>query len=160
LDENHQDNRHILKVLSEDLRPDEKTVRHKDAGFIAGELDENWLPTVGKNGWILISADSRLWRRAVLRQVLFNAGVRAFIFTENTLRGETRAEIVRKALPEMRDLVRDNPPPFVASLTVEGHSRIQFDNEFHKAVLKREKASQKRRAKIKPKKKARMAKKK
>jgi hypothetical protein len=153
LDENHQDNAHILKVLSENLTSEEQVIRHRDAGFSAGELDENWLPIVGRNGWILISADSRLWRRSILREVLFKAGVRAFIFTENNLRGETRAEIVRKALPEMRSTVRDTPPPFICSLTVEGHSRIQFDKALHKTVLKKEKASHKRKKKSRSRKK-------
>ena len=134
------------------MNPDEHVIRHRDAGFHAGELDENWLPTVGKNAWLLVSSDARLWRRSVLREVLFKAGVRAFIFTENNLRGETRAEILRKALPEMRQTVREMPPPFVASLTVEGHSRVQFDKALHKMVLKREKASHKRRKSKKKKK--------
>ena len=86
----------------------------------------------------------------MLRQALFAAGVRAFIFTENNLRGDTRAQILRKALPEMRALVRDNPPPFIASLTVEGHAHLQYDLKMHRAVLRREKAAEKRRVKRKP----------
>jgi hypothetical protein len=151
LDENHQDNPHILKVLSENMRSDEKVIRHRDAGFTAGELDENWLPTAGRSGWIVISTDTRLWRRSVLREVLFRSGVRAFIFTENNLRGETRAQILAKALPKMREMVRDNPPPFVASLTTEGNVHVQFDDALHKRVLKREQRSHRRAMKKKAK---------
>jgi len=79
-----------------------------------------------------------------LREALFVAGVRAFIFTKNNLRGETQAQILEKALPKMRALVRDNPPPFVASLTVEGNTHIQFDKVLHKKVLRREKRSHQR----------------
>jgi hypothetical protein len=146
LDENHQDNPHILEVLTKNLRNDEQVIKHRDAGFMAGEFDENWLPIAGRNGWIVISADARLWRRSILREVLFRAGVRAFIFTENNLRGETRAQILAKALPRMRELVRDNQPPFVASLTVEGNSYIRFDDMLHKKVLKREQRSHKKKA--------------
>lgn len=150
LDENHQDNPHVLRCLNEELPAPEGYKKHKDVPFRPGELDENWLPVVGLNGWILVSTDTRLWRRSVLRQALFAAGVRAFIFTENNLRGDTRAQILRKALPEMRALVRDNPPPFIASLTVEGHAHLQYDLKMHRAVLRREKAAEKRRVKRKP----------
>lgn len=147
LDENHQDNAHILRVFAERLTSGEQVIKHRDAGFKLGELDENWLPVVGRNGWILISADARIWRRSILRTVLFNAGVRGFFFVENTLRGETRAQIIDKALPEMRELVRTVPPPFVASITTEGHAHIRYTPELHKRVLKNEAKSKKRKAK-------------
>jgi hypothetical protein len=141
LDENHSRNRHILRVLAEDLDPQEKVIRAGvDVGFPCGMLDENWLPIVGGNGWIVISADTRIWRRSVLREVLVRHGVRGFFFTENNLRGEVRAQILRSALPEMRTIVRENPPPFVASLTVEGHAHVIFDKAKHRQVLRKEKA--------------------
>jgi PIN like domain len=141
LDENHSRNRHILKVLAQDLDPAEKVIRAGvDADFPCGMLDENWLPIVGLNGWIVVSADTRIWRRSVLREVLFRHGVRGFFFTENNLRGELRAAILRSALPEMRRIVRETPPPFVASLTVEGHAHVIFDNAKHRRAMRKEMA--------------------
>lgn len=148
IDENHSKNPHILKVLAEHLQGSEKFIPFESV-FPSGTLDEEWLPQVGKNAWILISADSRLWRRSVLRQALFQAGVRAFIFTENVLRGETRGEILRKALPEMRTLVRENSPPFVGSLTIDGHAHILYDSDFHREIVRRELKSKRRRMKTK-----------
>lgn len=140
LDENHSRNRHILEVLSKELDPTERIVKAGvDEGFPAGMLDEDWLPIVGRNGWIVVSADTRIWRRSVLREVLFKHGVRGFFFTENNLRGELRAAILRNALPEMRVIVRDNPPPFVASLTIEGHAHVIFDTAGHRKALRKEK---------------------
>jgi hypothetical protein len=141
LDENHQDNPHILRVLNDELPKPHGHIRHKEVPFKTGELDEVWLPTVGKNGWILVTTDIRLWRRMLLRDALFKAGVRAFIFSENSIRGEARAESLRKALPEMRALVRENPPPFIGTITVDGHAHIQYDLVKHRAVMRREKAS-------------------
>lgn len=141
LDENHSSNRHILKVLADNLDVTERVVRAGvDPGFPSGMLDEDWLPIVGRNGWIVISADTRIWRRSVLREVLFQHGVRAFFFTENNLRGELRAEILRNALPEMKAIVRENPPPFVASLTIEGHAHVIFDAAGHRKAMHKEKA--------------------
>jgi hypothetical protein len=88
-------------------------------------------------------------QRVAVGVAVFDAGVRAFIFTENTLRGEMRAEILRRALPQMRNLVRDNPPPFIATLTVDGNTHIHFDLRFHKQVLRREKSSERKRHKPK-----------
>ena len=143
LDENHCENRHILNMLAAELE-DHERVERALAHFDHGTLDEVWLPKVGRNGWIVISADKRIWRRSVQRQALFNAGVRAFIFTENNLRGETRAKILKLALPEMRQIVKENPPPFIASLTVEGHAHIQFTLASHKEVVRNEKRSEKK----------------
>lgn len=148
MDENHSKTPQLLKVLSENLCTGEKFIRFEEE-FPSGTEDECWIPTIGRNGWILLSADSHLWRRSVLRESLFRHGVRAFIFTENYLRGEARAEVLRKALPEMREVVKDNPPPFVASLTIEGHARIQFDHAFHRKVTRREKTSLRRKRKRK-----------
>lgn len=147
LDENHSRNRHILEVLDKELDTSEKIIRAGvDAGFPAGMLDEDWLPVVGRNGWIVISADARIWRRSVLRDVLFKHGVRGFFFTENNLRGELRAAILRDALPEMRAIVRDTPPPFVASLTIEGHAHVIFDRTKHRMAMRKEKAGRARTA--------------
>lgn len=154
LDENHQDNPHILKVLAGNLKNHEQVIKHRDAGFVAGAFDDVWLPVVGKNGWIVISTDARIWKRWVLRDVLFRHGVRGFFFTENNLRGITRAEILRKALPDMRNKVRENPPPFVASLTVEGKVHLLFDLEKHKQVMRNEKRSDSKKQRRKGKKRA------
>jgi hypothetical protein len=80
----------------------------------------------------------------VLREVLIQHGVRGFFFTENNLRGEIRAELLRKALPEMRAIVREHAPPFVASLTTEGHAHVIFDRAKHKQVLRKQKAANKK----------------
>ena len=136
-------------MLEESLQQSERFIRYHEAGFTSGMPDEDWLPTVGRNGWLLISADTRLWRRSVQREVLFKWGVRAFIFSENNLRGETRAEILRKALPDMRKLVRETPPPFVASLTVEGHAHLTYDSAKHKRVTKSELRAATRHARVK-----------
>jgi hypothetical protein len=148
LDENHSKTAQVLKVLADDIHSTERVIRFEEC-FESGTDDEAWIPEVGKNGWILISADARLWRRSLLRQAIFQHGVRAFIFTENTLRGETRALILRKALPEMRQIVRETPPPFIASLTVEGHANVLYDKDFHERVLRREQASWIRKSKRK-----------
>jgi hypothetical protein len=136
----------MLKVLSECLTHGEQVIRHSAAGFKPGTDDEDWLPVVGKNGWILLSSDSKIWKRSVQRDVVFRHGVRGFFFTENRMRGETKAEIVRKALPQMRALVRDTPPPFVASLTQDGNAHIVHTIETHKTALTKEREGRRRNA--------------
>lgn len=119
-----------------------------------GIPDEEWGPEAGKNGWIVITADKRLWKRSVQRQMLFKYGVRAFIFTENVLRGDTRADILRRALPEIHQLVKEIEPPFIASLTTEGHVHLLFDTDTHKRALRGERRSARTRARRKQKKSA------
>jgi len=135
-------------VLGDELQPKEQVIGIGTShDFPSGMLDEQWLPIVGQNGWIVVSADARIWRRTVLRELLFQYGVRAFFFTENNSRGETKAQILKGALPEMRKLVAENDPPFVGSITTVGHAHIIFDRQRHRRVTRNQKAAAIRRTK-------------
>lgn len=131
------------------MSKEERVVRAAvDDGFPAGMPDEEWLPVVGRNGWIVISSDTKI-KRPLQRDLWFLYGVRGFLFTENRLRGETRAIILRAAFPQMRVLVRETEPPFLGCITVEGYAKIELDLADHKQVRRNEKKAEKRKTKTK-----------
>jgi hypothetical protein len=116
LDENHCNNRHILAVL----RTAEIAVeRHLDH-FSRGTPDEDWLPLVGKNGWILLTTDKRIRYRANEREAVVRHKVRMFYFSKNDISGEQMGAALRKAIPEIKRLYDKVEPPFFAAITRNG----------------------------------------
>ena len=53
--------------------------------FEIGALDVEWLPEVGRRGWIVITKDKRISRNTLEVEALRNAGVGAFIFSSDNL---------------------------------------------------------------------------
>lgn len=68
--------------------------------------DEIWLPTVGANGWAVLTKDKWIRRRANELGALQNAGVGAFILAAKGLNGQQMAAAFVAALPRMRRFLR------------------------------------------------------
>jgi hypothetical protein len=116
LDENHCNNRRLLAVLKEAAVRVERHLEH----LPAGTPDEVWLPSVGKNGWALLTTDSRIRYRANEKRAVKEHGVRMFYFSTNQLSGQQMATAIEKALPAMRRIVARVEPPFCAAITRSG----------------------------------------
>jgi PIN like domain len=123
LDENLHNCRPILKALDEAKVPYQ---RH-GATFASGTPDEHWLPTVGRNGWLLITADQRIRYNQLERQAVMAHGVREFVFTSGNLSGTVMAGLLIKALPQMVKLCQRTAPPFIASITKSGAVHLRYD---------------------------------
>jgi hypothetical protein len=93
--------------------------RHRD-NFPLDARDVDWLPTVGRRGWILVTKDWRMLQRPLEREAILAANVRAFIFRERNLRGEIMAQIIRVAMPRMLGAIDRYEAPFVFSLERDG----------------------------------------
>lgn len=90
--------------------------RHRDH-FRDDELDVNWLPVIGRRGWVILSKDQFNWLE---RRAIVNAKARAFLLSRGELRGEEMAAIVAKALPEMLRTLDLTQPPFIAKIYRDG----------------------------------------
>jgi hypothetical protein len=101
LDENHCNNRRLLAVLKDAGVTVERHLEH----FAAGTPDEVWLPSVGKNGWALLTTDARIRYRENEKRAVKEHRVRMFYFSTNQLSGQQMATAIEKALPAMRRLV-------------------------------------------------------
>lgn len=93
------------------------SVRLERAEFGEGAKDVDWLPPVGRRGWILITKDKNIRKRPLEMRALLGANVRAFVLTAGNLNGQQQAETFAKALPKMLRILARTPAPFIAHVT-------------------------------------------
>lgn len=108
------------RVIAEALRAAGAQVEIHDAHFDLEAPDVDWLATVGKRGWVVLSKDARIRRDAFEREALRSARVKAFFLTQQGLTGEEMARIFVTALPGMATRAARQPGPFIYTLSREG----------------------------------------
>ncbi|MEK6397838.1 MAG: hypothetical protein V4734_07110, partial [Terriglobus sp.] len=96
LDENHCNNKHILKALDAEGVRVERLLAH----FSSGTRDQDWLPFIGQQRWILVTTDQKIRYRVLERNALQLNQVRMFCFRKNDMKGSAMAEVLTKALPK------------------------------------------------------------
>ena len=116
LDENLCNSTAILAVLKNLGVSFERHLDH----FARGVPDETWLPIVGRNGWILLTADKQIRYNLLEKRALTQHSVREFVFASGNLSGPDMAAALEAALLKMQKLSRAVRPPFVASITRKG----------------------------------------
>jgi PIN like domain len=99
--------------------------RHLDHAA-RGTPDEEWLPVVGKRGWVLLTADKNIRYNLLERRALERNAVREFVFASGNLSGGDMAAALEKALGRMRSLCRRTQPPFVAAITKAGEVHLRW----------------------------------
>lgn len=82
--------------------------------------DVEWLPEVGRRGWIVVTKDKRISRNTLEVEALRNAGVGAFILSSDNLTGAEIAEALVAAFPKMEEFVLANAKPFIAKFYKDG----------------------------------------
>jgi predicted nuclease of predicted toxin-antitoxin system len=95
-----------------------------DDHFDQGVDDEIWLTEVGELGWIVLTKDKAIRYRAIEREALLNAGIRAFFFMSGNVPFEQMAEIVAGALPRIQRFVEKHKPPFIAGIYKDGTIKL------------------------------------
>jgi PIN like domain len=96
--------------------------------FSRGTPDEIWLPLVGKNRWILLTADKRIRYSFLEKRALQRNGVREFVFASGNLSGQDMAAALERALPKMQRLCHRYATPFVAAITRTGEVHLRWPN--------------------------------
>ena len=94
--------------------------------FSRGTLDENWLPLVGKNGWVLLTADKRIRYNLLEKRALDKNRVREFVFTSGNMSGREMAEALELGIRKMLNICSRIDPPFVASITRNGEVHLRW----------------------------------
>jgi len=104
-------------------------IKHERHGqhFSAGTHDTEWLPFIGRNGWILVTKDKRIRFNDLEKEAVVAYRVREFYFTSGNHSGADMALMLVAALPEMIRFCEKQAPPFIASITKTGkvHLRLQ-----------------------------------
>ena len=89
------------RLLSAALRSAGARVEIHDDHFPQDTPDSEWLTEIGKRGWVVLSKDVRIRRDKSERAALLEAGVKAFLLTQQGLTGADMATIFVRAMPEM-----------------------------------------------------------
>ena len=100
-----------------------------DEEFAQKTADEDWLISVGEQGWIVITGDNATTSSPLFLQRL--ARSKAFVFVLHGLNGASRegkADCILNAFPTIKRLVGENQPPAVWRIGKDGAAR-KFDFE-------------------------------
>lgn len=88
-----------------------------DDHFPPSAKDSEWLPVVGKRGWVVLTKDDRIRYRQHEREALLDAGVRAFVLTNRNLTGGEMAAVFVDALRKIERLASKEGTGFIATVT-------------------------------------------
>lgn len=106
--------------MAEALRGEGVEVELLAEHFTESIADEEWLRVAGERGWIVLTKDKHIRRRTLELAALLHGQTRSFALTGGEMRGHAMAEAFRRALPRMKQFVRDFPAPFVATVSAAG----------------------------------------
>src|SRR5208282_770372 len=122
LDENLHNCRPILDALAQ------HGVRYERHGshFPPGTEDTTWLPSVGNNGWLLLTKDKRIRFNELEKAAIQRHRVREFYFTSGNYSGADMAVTLVAALREMGNFCRWYDRPFIASISKSGKVSLRF----------------------------------
>src|SRR5208282_3848446 len=126
LDENLHNCQPILDALSQHGVRCERHGSH----FPSGTEDTAWLPTVGNNGWLLLTKDKRIRFNELEKAAIQRYGVREFYFTSGNYSGAEMAAMLVSALREMARFCRRYDPPFIASISKSGKVSLRLPANF------------------------------
>ena len=117
------------KLIVETLRAAGVNVEIHDDHFTKNAQDIDWIPEVGKRGWIILTKDARIGKNKLERLAVADAKVKMFILTSQRLSGQEMADIFLSAITKMRELIRANPAPFIAKIYRNGTVKLWKDDE-------------------------------
>lgn len=92
------------------------TVEIHDDHFPKNAMDEDWFPTIGEKGWVVLTKDGRIAKRTSERLAVASANIRLFVLASQSLSGPDMIEVFRKAFRKMQAFARENPSPFIAKV--------------------------------------------
>lgn len=91
----------------------------------SGALDEDWLPSVGRHGWICISKDRAMQRRTNHLGAIIENGVA--LFTVGEANGAEHIRRIVSALPTMRRIARTTDVAFIARIEASGVVSVTYE---------------------------------
>lgn len=82
--------------------------------------DTDWIPEVGRRGWVLITKDENIRRNPLERAAYEAAKLRGFIVTGKDMGGKDLAELLVRCLPGMVNRVAGRPGPLLFTISRGG----------------------------------------
>ncbi len=88
-------------VVANALRNAGAQIEVHDDHFAQATPDLEWIPKVGRRGWVLITKDQNVRRNPLERAAYETARLRGFIVTGKDMSGKELAELLVQCLPGM-----------------------------------------------------------
>lgn len=98
-----------------------------DDNFGQNATDVDWLPEVGKRGWVVLTKDARISKNHLERMAVTNADIKMFTLVSQNLSGKQMADIFLKSVNKMQEFVRKHPSPFIAKVYRDGRVEMWKD---------------------------------
>jgi predicted nuclease of predicted toxin-antitoxin system len=108
------------KLIVETLRAAGVSVEIHDDHFGKNTQDIDWIPEIGRRGWIVLTKDARIGKNQIERLAVANARVRMFVLVSQNLSGADMANIFVTAIPTMEKFIAHNLAPFIAKIDRDG----------------------------------------
>ena len=107
-------------TVAEALRAVGCRVEIHDRHFAQDARDSEWLPEVGRRGWVVLTKDHHIRTRQNELIALLSSGVATFVLTAGDLSGLEMAGAFVRALPKMKRVLIGQPRPFIARVAPGG----------------------------------------
>jgi predicted nuclease of predicted toxin-antitoxin system len=108
------------KLIVETLRTAGVSVEIHDDHFGKNTQDVDWIPEIGRRGWIILTKDARIGKNQIERLAVADARVRMFVLVSQNLSGADMANIFVTAIPTMENFIAYNLAPFIAKVERDG----------------------------------------
>ncbi len=125
------------KCIVETLQGAGINIEIHDKHFDKGAQDVDWLPEVGKRGWVVLTKDANIGKHTIERIAVTRAQIKMFALASQSLSGGDMAAIFLKAIVSMQEFVREHPAPFIAKIYRDGKVSMWKDNQMLLEELKR-----------------------
>lgn len=109
----------VAQALRACCLPDESVEVHDDH-FSPATHDDEWLPDVGRRGWVVLTKDDRIRSNDLERSAVLTSEVALFALPGGDLTGPRMGELLCAALKCMRTVLRRYPAPIVATVSMRG----------------------------------------
>lgn len=96
------------------------TVKLLHEEFQRGIPDADFLPQVGRQGWILLTKDDQIRRRPLEIEAFVAARLCVFVFESAEMTAEEMLEAFRKALRAIGRVLKKQKPPLVMRVGISG----------------------------------------
>lgn len=92
--------------------------------------DVDWLPVVGKNGWIVVTRDKNIRRKPNELQAFKESNVLAIVLSSGSssqASAADTAELLLRLLPKLMRKIQASKPPLMLTVTISGTiSTVKF----------------------------------
>jgi predicted nuclease of predicted toxin-antitoxin system len=112
------------KLIVETLRAAGVSVEIHDDHFGKNTQDVDWIPEIGKRGWVILTKDARIGKNQMERLAVADAEVRMFVLVSQNLSGTDMADVFVKAIPAMEKFILKNIAPFIAKVDRESKVKV------------------------------------